>query len=145
MLKNYRSLTKLRKQEKQRVEMALMEINSKIENLRSEKESLRVQERSLSLPRSGEGVRVLALLSQKGTIKAAIMRVQTQIDALLPVKEELQERLKAANIAFEQAKSMESKVVEDIMKSESRRVQSMLDEIASQQFWRLNGLKKGSG
>ncbi len=145
MLKNYRSLTKLRKQEKQRVEMALMEINSKIENLRSEKESLRAQERSLSLPRSGEGARVLALLSQKGTIKAAIKRVQAQIDALLPVKEELQERLKAANIAFEQAKSMESKVVEDIIKSESRRAQSMLDEIASQQFWRLNGLKKGSG
>ncbi|GEM_PF-1437040 len=145
MLKNYRSLTKLRKQEKQRVEMALMEINSKIENLRSEKESLRAQERSLSLPRSGEGARVLALLSQKSSIKAAIKRVQAQIDALLPVKEELQERLKAANIAFEQAKSMESKVVEDIMKSESRRAQSMLDEIASQQFWRLNGLKKGSG
>jgi len=145
MLKNYRSLTKLRKQEKQRVEMALMEINTKIENLRSEKESLRAQERSLSLPRSGEGARVLALLSQKGTIKAAIKRVQAQIDALLPVKEELQERLKAANIAFEQAKSMESKVVEDIMKSEAKKAQGMLDEIASQQFWRLNGLKKGSG
>ncbi len=142
MPKNYRALTKLRKQEKQRVEMALSEVNSKIEELKRKRESLREEERSLSLPNFGDGARVSALLVQKRTIKGAIERVKVQIESLLPVRSKLQEELKAANIAYEQAKSMESKILEDLFKREARRAQVMLDEIASQQFWRLNNRKK---
>ncbi|MCF6201772.1 MAG: flagellar FliJ family protein [Hydrogenimonas sp.] len=145
MPKNYRALTKLRKQELERAEMALLEINMKIEELKRKREVLRRDECEASMPKEGDGKKAAAHLALKRAIQEGIRKVEAQIEALIPTRERLQNELKAANIAYEQAKSMESKVVEDILKRESRRAQGALDEIASQQFWRLNNGRKGMG
>jgi len=145
MPKNYRALTKLRKREFEQAEQALMVVNSKLNELRLERERLREDERSVALPLSGKGEQINGVLAQKRVIQASLKAVEEQIESLRRLKERRQAELKAANIAYEQAKSMESKVLEEILRRERRSIQKSLDEIASQQFWRLNVPRKDHG
>ncbi len=142
MPKNYRALTKLRKREFERAEQALMVVNSKLDELRRRRERLREDERKTALPESGDGAQAAAVLAQKRSIRLSIKAVEAEIEGLRRVKRERQAELKSANIAYEQAKSIESKVLEEILKREARRTQNSLDEIASRQFWRANVAKK---
>ena len=145
MPKNYRALTKLRKRELEQAEQALTAVNSKLDELRRRRERLREDERETLLPKRGDGTQVAAVLAQKRSLQISIKAVEEQIDGLLKVKKQRQAELKSANIAYEQAKSIESRVLEEIFKREARRTQKSLDEIASQQFWRLNSAKKDHG
>ncbi|BBG64860.1 hypothetical protein NNO_0158 [Hydrogenimonas sp.] len=145
MPKNYRALTKLRKREFERAEQALAVVNYRLEELKRKREMLREDERSTALPAAGKGADVAGVLAQKRSIQRLLKAVEDQIESLKRLKEQRQAELKAANIAYEQAKSIESKVVEEILKRERRRTQNGLDEIASQQFWRLNTPKKDYG
>jgi flagellar biosynthesis chaperone FliJ len=145
MPKNYRALTKLRKREFERAEQALAVVNYRLEELKRKRDMLREDERSTVLPTAGKGADVAGVLAQKRSIQRLLKAVEEQIESLKRMKEQRQAELKAANIAYEQAKSIESKVVEEILKRERRRTQNGLDEIASQQFWRLNTPKKDYG
>ncbi len=145
MPKNYRALTKLRKRELEQAEQALMAVNSKLDELRRKRERLREDERKTVLPQSGDGAQVAGVLAQKRSIQLSLKAAEAQIEGLLKVKKQRQAELKSANIAYEQAKSIESRVLEEIFKREARRTQNSLDEIASQQFWRLNSAKKDHG
>ncbi len=142
MPKNYRALTKLRKRQFEQAEQALALVNGRLEELKRERERLREEERLAGLPSRGDGAVIAGVLAQKRTIQAALKRLEAQIESLMSLKRERQAELKAANIAYEQAKSIESKVLEEILKKERRRVQNALDEAASQQFWRLNAGRK---
>ncbi len=145
MPKNYRALTKLRKRELEQAEQALTAVNSKLDELRRRRERLREDERETLLPKRGDGTQVAAVLAQKRSLQISIKAVEEQIDGLLKVKKQRQAELKSANIAYEQAKSIESRVLEEIFKKEARRTQKSLDEIASQRFWRLSRAKKDLG
>ncbi len=138
MPKKYRALTKLRKRELERAEQALLSVNLKLDELKRKREKLRKDERLTTLPPSGEGALVAGVLAQKRTIQLCLKSVEAQIESLLRAKEQRQAELRLANIAYEQAKSIESKVLEEIFKKEARRTQNALDEAASQRFWRLN-------
>ncbi len=122
-----------------------MVVNSKLDELRRKRERLREDECKTVLPQSGEGAQVAGVLAQKRSIQISIKAVEAEIEGLLKVKKQRQAELKSANIAYEQAKSIESRVLEEILKREARRTQNSLDEIASQQFWRLNSAKKDHG
>ncbi len=142
MLENYRALTRLRKRELERAEQALALVNARLDELERKRERLREEECSVGLPGRGRGADIAGVLAQKRTIQSALKSLEAQIDSLEAIKRERQAELKTANIAYEQAKSIESKMLEEILKRERRRVQNALDEAASQQFWRLNGARK---
>ncbi|WP_456404801.1 hypothetical protein [Hydrogenimonas sp.] len=141
-MKNYRALTKLRKQQFERAEQELMRANALLDGLLAERERLRADERGITLPSEGEGGRISALLAQRRAIQAALDLLQVRIESAQRAKEEKERLLKAAHIAYEQAKSIESQVLESILLKEKRRVQNFLDEAASRQFWRLMNRKE---
>ncbi len=141
-MKNYRALTRLRKQQFERAEQELMKANALLDGLLAERERLRAEERGVALPSEGDGSRVCALLAQRRTIQSALGLLQVRIESAAKVKEERERLLKAAHIAYEQAKSIESQMLESMMLKEKRRVQTALDEAASRRFWRLTNRKE---
>ncbi len=145
MPKNYRALTKLRKRQFEQAEQALAVVDAQLEKLKRKREKLREEERLAVLPERGKGAHIAGVLAQKRTVQTALKAIEAQIESLIAVRAERQAELKAANIAYEQAKSIESKVLEEILKKERRRAQNALDEIASQQFWRLHAGRKDQG
>ncbi len=135
-MKNYRALTKLRKQQFERAEQALAAANAEKRRLEREKEKLRADVRAIEVPGSGIGRQLGLIVSQKAALKAAIEALERRIEAADERCRQRQEDLMAAHIAYEQAKSLEAKIVAVHLAKEKRREQGRLDEIASQRFWR---------
>ncbi len=143
MPKNYRALTKLRKQQFERVEQELAVVNGKLQKLLAQKEALRADERAMEIPTAGMGRALGAILNQKRAIQSELERLQEQIELTQQHKYVLEASLKEAHIAYEQAKSIESQVIQRVIMKQKRAEQGLLDEIASQRFWRdRNGEKK---
>jgi len=141
--KNYRALTKLRKQQFERVEQELAVVNGKLQSLLAQKEALRADERAMTIPASGMGRALGAILNQKRAIQSALEMLQQQIEVTKQHKYALETSLKEAHVAYEQAKSIESQVIQRVIMKRKRAEQGLLDEIASQRFWRdRNGEKK---
>ncbi len=135
-MKNYKALAKLRKQQFDRAEQELALANARLNLLYEKKESLRADERAVEPPVKGTGLQLGGVISHKRAIKRAIEALELEIDAARRLKEEKERRLKAAHIAWEQAKSIESQALKLLMEKEKRATQNRLDEIASQRFWR---------
>jgi flagellar biosynthesis chaperone FliJ len=145
-MKNYRALAKLRKQQFDRAEQALAMANARLNRLYEKKESLRADERAVEPPVKGKGLQLGGVLSQKRAIKRALEALELEIEAARREKAERERQLKAAHIAWEQARSIESHALKILMEKEKRATQSRLDEIASQRFWReRNAWKEGEG
>ncbi len=143
-MKNYKALTKLRKQQFERAEQDLAIANTRLNRLREEKERLRADMRAVEPPKEGSGLQMGAVVAQKRTIQQALDALQYRIDAAEADKREKEKLLKDAHIAWEQAKSIESQILSVLMAKQKRETQNRLDEIASQQFWReRNGERKG--
>ncbi|WP_300369360.1 flagellar FliJ family protein [Hydrogenimonas sp.] len=143
-MKNYKALTKLRKQQFERAEQDLAIANARLNRLREEKERLRADMRAVEPPKEGSGLQMGAVVAQKRTIQQALDALQYRIDAAEADKREKEKLLKDAHIAWEQAKSIESQILSVLMAKQKRETQNRLDEIASQQFWReRNGERKG--
>lgn len=143
MPKNYRALTKLRKQQFERVEQELAVVNGKLQSLLAQKEVLRADERAMAIPASGMGRALGAILNQKRAIQSALEMLQQQIEVTKQHKYALESSLKEAHVAYEQAKSIELQVIQSVIMKRKRAEQGLLDEIASQRFWRdRNGEKK---
>ncbi|WP_456380278.1 hypothetical protein [Hydrogenimonas sp.] len=142
-MKNYAALARLRRQQFERAEQELAMANAHLETLRRRKEALRAQEREIEPPVSGRGAQLGALLSQKRALKRVLEALEYEIEAAERAKREKERLLKAAHIAWEQAKSIEAKFLREIAEKRKRETQSRLDEIASQRFWReRHGWKK---
>jgi flagellar biosynthesis chaperone FliJ len=135
-MKNYRALTKLRKQQFDRAEQALATANAALEKLYAQKERLREDMRAVEPPREGTGLQMGAVTAQKRTIRAALDALALRIEAAEAHRREMERRLKAAHIAWEQAKSIESQMLAALLAKQKREAQNRLDEIASQKFWR---------
>ncbi|WP_456323790.1 flagellar FliJ family protein [Hydrogenimonas sp.] len=136
MPKNYRALTKLRKQQFERAEQALASANSQRQHLEAEKERLRSDARELEIPGSGFGRELGLVVNQRSAIKSAIEALDYRIQAAAELCTRRQEELMAAHVAYEQAKSIEAQIMQKRLAKTKRLEQGSLDEIASQRFWR---------
>ena len=136
MPKNFKALVKLRKQQFDRAEQELAMANARLNALYGEKEKLRADMRAVEPPKEGTGLQMEAVVTQKRTIQRALDALQFRIDAGEADKRDKERLLREAHIAWEQAKSIESQVLNALMQKERREMQSRLDEIASQRFWR---------
>ncbi|WP_456451434.1 hypothetical protein [Hydrogenimonas sp.] len=141
-MKNYKALAKLRKQQFDRAEQALAVANAHLNRLLEEKERLRSDMRAVEPPREGTGRQMGAVVAQKRTIQNALEVLERRLDAARAQKREKERLLKEAHIAWEQAKSIESQMLQKILDKQKRDAQSRLDEIASQKFWRDRDARK---
>ncbi|WP_286335986.1 flagellar FliJ family protein [Hydrogenimonas cancrithermarum] len=135
-------MTKLRRQQFERAEQEMAAAGRALIRLLDEKEALRSDERAIEPPASGTGRQLAALLDQKRAIKSALEALEYRIDAARRFKEEKRKLLKAAHIAYEQAKSIESQAIQKMMAKRKRDEAGRLDEIASQRFWRDRDMGK---
>jgi chromosome segregation ATPase len=138
MLKNYKALVKLRKQQFDQAELDLASANALVRKLQQERERLLKESHKIALPTSGKGGQLAVLMTQKEAMRRAIEVCETKISAAIRAKNEKENALKQANIAYEQAKAIEAYYVKKMIEKEKREIQNSLDEIASQRFWRDN-------
>lgn len=135
-MKNYRALAKLRKQQFDRAEQALATINASLHRLRQKRESLRKEFAAIEPPASGSGGMLGLVVQQRRAMQQLLDTLQQQIAHEETRRHEAQQRLKEAHVAWEQAKSIESQLLTQLLKKRARLEQGHLDEIASQRFWR---------
>ena len=142
MPNNYKALVKLRKQQFDQAKQDLASANALVVKFEQERLKLQQESSSISLPKSGKGGQLVALMAQKEAMRSAIEACEAQIEAAKRAKIEKENVLKQANIAYEQAKAIEAYYVKKLIEKEKRDIQNSLDEIASQRFWRDNiGIK----
>jgi len=133
---NYKALVKLRKQQFEQAEQDLASANALVLKLEQRKIELKQQASDIFMPTAGKGGQLAALMAQKEAIRREIEACEVQIEAAKRAKSEKEAALKKANIAYEQAKAIESYYVKQKLSKERRDIQNSLDEIASQRFWR---------
>ena len=133
---NYKALVKLRKQQFDRAERDLAAANRKLQGLLDEKERLHRMLCEIEAPEAGQGRHLAVLLDQKRAFQAALAALDPQIAAGRAEKEEKEQVLKRAHIAWEQAKSLEAAALKVKLQKLARSERSRLDEIAGGRFWR---------
>jgi len=139
---NYKALVKLRKQQFDQAKQDLVSANALVVKFEQERLKLQQESSSISLPKSGKGGQLVALMAQKEAMKRAMEVCEAQIEAAKRAKRDKENALKQANVAYEQAKAIEAYYVKKLIEKEKRDIQNSLDEIASQRFWRDNiGIK----
>ncbi len=143
MAARFTALRKLRKRQFEQAELALAQANAQWQILQDRKEVLRAQERAIEPPKEGVGRQMGAVVAQRRALQQAIAALDLQIAAAWRHVEAMQAALKQAHIAYEQAKSIESQVLEKLLKQRERRARERLDEIASQRFWRDRPERRG--
>ena len=133
---NFKALARLRKRQFEQAEKELAAVNAELDRLKARREALRADMRAVEPPRSGRGTDLAAVVAQKRAHMKAIEALDGQIEAVTARKREKERALKAAHIAYEQAKSLESQALAVLMARRARQERSRLDEIAGQRFWR---------
>ncbi len=133
---NYKALVKLRKQQFDRAERDLAAANRKLQQLLDEKERLHRMLCEIEAPEAGQGRHLAVLLDQKRAFQAALAALDPEIAVARAEKEEKEQALKQAHIAWEQAKSLEAAALKVKLQKLARSERSRLDEIAGGRFWR---------
>jgi len=136
MPKNARALARLRKQQFDWAEQALAVANAHLNRLQERKAQLREQMRRVEPPSRGTGAQLEGVVAQRRAIQRAVEALESEIEAAEAQKREKERLLREAHIAWEQAKSIESQILGEILARQKRETANRLDEIASQKFWR---------
>ena len=141
-MRNVRALVALRKRQFEQAEQALAVVNAELNRLEEEKRKLRAMMRETALPAGGEGRLLGAVTMQRGAIAGALKELEARIAAVRQARQEQERHLKAAHIALEQARSLESEALQRLMRLKMRRERGLMDEIAARKFWLDNGEKE---
>ena len=136
------TLVKIRKDNLDKIERELIKLNYQISKESEKLYKLKEEMKNFSLPFCASGGYLQQYRLQKSYAREVYLNQQNIVDNLYHHQQMLQEKLKEANMEYEQANYINAQYLKEQIKKSKHKEQIFTDELSSQQFYLKNRGKR---